>query len=251
MYFLLDANVTAGYYLSRSLKSKRARERIELIFDSVRSGQRNDFFYIPNFCVAEVFSVFMKHCFGSWNTHVGQTIDTRHYNRIVQQFQDDIHNGKFLYHYELSRYHILGINHVAPIDNYFQIKRKRKSSSKKQSNRNKKVKPNVRPMGTFDHLIISMGVHLAHIHGNKNVAILSADERLTTILSKCKSNIPEATQERLRLDKAEALTGKKFGPNIFPQHLNLIHATKKEMTSVIGQWPVQVGNVPQVGRYVE
>jgi len=27
------------------------------------------FFYIQNFCVAEVFSVFMKHSFGSWNVH--------------------------------------------------------------------------------------------------------------------------------------------------------------------------------------
>jgi hypothetical protein len=38
-------------------------------------------------------------------------------------------------------------------------------------------------MGTFDHLIISMGIHLAHIHGRENVAILSADDRLTDILT--------------------------------------------------------------------
>lgn len=69
-YILLDSIVTAGYYLLRSLNSKRARERIEVIFDSARTGESNFFFYVPNFCVAEVFSVFMKHSFGAWNAHV-------------------------------------------------------------------------------------------------------------------------------------------------------------------------------------
>ena len=50
MYVLLDANVTAGYYLTRSLRSKFATERIANIFDSVRTGESDLFFYIPNFC---------------------------------------------------------------------------------------------------------------------------------------------------------------------------------------------------------
>ena len=249
MYFLLDANVTAGYYLAQSLRSTKARDRIENIFDSVRSGQRDHFFYIPNFCVAEVFSVFMKHCFGTWNSHVAHTIDTRHYNRIVKQFQEDIHNGRFLYHYELSRYHVLGINHVAPIDHYFRIKRMSKSKSPAKAAKGKKNKPNVRPMGTFDHLIISMGVHLAHVHGKDNIAILSADERLTSILAKCKSDIAPGTLKRLKLDQAESLTGRKFSPDIFPAHLNLATATNKEMERVIGEWPLPVGKVPPVGRH--
>jgi hypothetical protein len=249
MYFLLDANVTAAYYLARSTKSKKTQERIENIFDSVRSGEREHFFYIPNFCVAEVVSVFMKYSFGTWNSLVKTPIDTRHYNRIVGQFEDDIHNGKFLYHYELSRYHVLGINHVAPIDHYFQIKRKKKSKSKKKS-AVKMVKPNVNPMGTIDHLIISMGIHLAHLHGRENVAILSSDERLTSILAKCKSNIPKTTQRRLKLNKVEKLTGKAFRPDIFPEHLDLTRATNSELRSVIGEWPLPVGKVPKVGRYL-
>ncbi len=90
-----DSNVTAGYYLPRSLNSKKARDRIETIFDSVRSGESDHFFYLPNFCVAEVFSVFMKHTFGTWNSHVKKkgTIDTRAYRSLVKQFETDIHNG--------------------------------------------------------------------------------------------------------------------------------------------------------------
>jgi hypothetical protein len=153
MYILLDANVTAGYYLPRSLNSRRVAERIEILFDSVRSGATKHFFYIPNFCVAEVFSVFMKYAYGHWNRQVrkaGGTIDKRIYERLIRQFQNDIHNGRFLYHYELSRYHVLGINLVAPVDHYFKFTHHPKST----------------PMGTFDHLIISMGIHLAHIHGS-------------------------------------------------------------------------------------
>lgn len=253
MYLLLDANVTAAYYLPRSTKSAKVRERIESIFDSVRSGETNHFFYLPNFCVAEVFSVFMKYSFGRWNQHVKATgtIDTRHYNRIVEQFQSDIHNGQFICHYELSRYHVLGINLVAPVDHYFQISRARIKRRKGKKISEKRVRPSVVPMGTVDHLIISMGLHLTRIHGRDNVAILSSDDRLTDILAKCKSGIPTATIRKLKLSEAEALTGISFRPESFPKHANLKDATNKELDALFGVWPLPVGAVPNVARYLE
>ena len=63
-------------------------------------------------------------------------------------------------------------------------------------------------MGTFDHLIISMGIHLAHIHGRDNVVILSSDDRLTNIMSRCRRGIPARTIQRLGLDIAEEATGR-------------------------------------------
>lgn len=252
MYLLLDANVTAAYYLPRSTKSVKVRERIENIFDSVRSGQTDHFFYLPNFCVAEVFSVFMKYSFGRWNQHVKATgtIDTRHYNRIVKQFQRDIHNGRFIYHYELSRYHVLGINLVAPVDHYFQISRARMKRRKGKKISGKRVGPSVTPMGTLDHLIISMGLHVAHIHGRDNVAILSSDDRLTDILAKCKSGIPASTVRKLKLGEAEELTGIAFEPESFPKHANLKDATNNELQTLFGLWPLPVAAVPPVGRYL-
>ncbi len=122
MFILLDANVTAGYYLPRSLTSAKAGDRIQKVFDAVRTNQADHFFYIPNFCIAEVFGVFMKHAFGAWNTHVKTkgTIDKRVYESLVRQFSQDIHNGRFLCQYELSRYHILGINLVLAIRSSFR-----------------------------------------------------------------------------------------------------------------------------------
>ena len=190
------------------------------------------FFYIPNFCIAEVFSVFMKHSFGSWNRHLKTkgTINTKVYNSLVKQFYNDIHNGKFLYHYELDRYHVLGINLVAPIDHYFKI-----SKSKQKQ---------ISPAGTFDHLIISMGINLAHIHGSKNVCILSSDDRLIDIVKKCKNPIPSKTIKKLRLNNATEVTGKPFGPDIFPRYLNLKNAKKKDLEEVFGTWPLSVGKLP-------
>lgn len=237
MYFLIDANVAAGYYLPRSLNSKKARESIRLILNHVRANNVEHFLYIPNFCIAETFSVFMKYSYGQWNRHVtNKTIDTRVYKSICRQFQKDIHNGHFIYHYELSRYHVLGVNLVAPIDHYYKLSRGKK---------------NVRPMGTFDHLIISMGIHLAHIHGRENVCILSCDDRLINILQKCKTHIPRDVVKKLDLTSAHELTGRMFGPKLFPKHLNLKSATKAEYLRVFPLWPLREEKIGRVYRFAE
>lgn len=238
VYILLDANVTAGYYLPRSLNSKRAATRIENLIDSVRSGEKDHFFYIPNFCIVEALGVFMKHAYGRWNPHLKgkKTIDKRVYEGLVAQFEKDIHHGRFLYHYELSRYHILGVNLVAPVDHYFQVSRgKRRRHA---------------PMGAFDHLIISMGIELVRIHGADNVVLVSADDRLCAVLDKCCGGIKANTIRRLKLNIAERVTGKKFSPTLFPRGLNLKSATKAELAAVFGTWPLAVGNVPKTYRWL-
>ena len=201
--FCQNANVTAGYYLPCSLNLKSADGRGDFRLGPFEKKEKT-FFTSRIFAIAEVFSVFMKHCFGIWNRHLRRkgTIDSRVYESLVKQFQSDIHNGHFLYHYELNRYHVLGINLVAPIDHYFKISRRQK---------------NVVPMSTFDHLVISMGVHLAHIHGTENVCIPSADGRLTDILKKCKSGIKKATVKKLKLDIAEEVTGRAIRSSSLPQ----------------------------------
>jgi hypothetical protein len=237
-YLLLDANVVAGYYLPKSLASAKARNRIEVILNAVRSGQRDYFLYIPTFCIAETFGVFMKHAFGKWNRHVqrsGGRIDRRGYERLVEQFQKDIHNGSFINQYELSRYHVLGINLVAPIDHHFQISRGKKYH---------------RPMGTFDHLIIAMGIQLAHVHGAENVVVVTADSRLTDVLEKCKSGLKPSVIKKLKLHIAERVTGRPFSASRYPQHANLKDATKAQLSDVFGTWPLPTARMPHVYRWM-
>ena len=84
----------------------------------------------------------------------------------------------------------LGVDLVAPIDHYFKIQKKGKFST---------------PAGTFDHLIVAMSVHLGHIYGVDNVAILSADTRLTQVVEKCRCHI------RLKTVEKSATSGKAGG----------------------------------------
>ena len=238
-YVLLDANVVAAFYLPHVHRFQNARDRIKIIFDAARSNGEEIFLYLPNFCVAEVFGVFMKHSFSSWNRYVTRTIDTRIYDSLVKQFQSDIHNGSLIYHYELNRYHVLGINLVAPVDHYFQHRRRIPGRG-----------TNLVPMGTLDQLIISMGVQLVRLHGEKNVAIVSADDRLTEIASKCKSNIPPATIKKLKLDRCEAIVGVPFAPQSFPVPLNLKSCTIRQLSDFFGRWPLNVGELPNYYRHV-
>ena len=96
-----------------------------------------------------------------------------------------------------------------------------------------------------------MGIHLAKIHGHENVAVVSSDTRLTNVLAKCKSRIPLATQKKLQLHKAEELTGVPFKPESFPLHVNLKDASTAELREVFGAWPLRVGDLPHVYRYLQ
>jgi hypothetical protein len=180
MYGLLDANITAAYYLARSMRSEQAVDRIRIIVDSVRTKGSDHFLYIPNVCIAETFSVLMKYAFGKWNRQVQKagtgTIDKRVYERLIEQFRHDIHNGRVLNQYELSRYHVLAQDLVAPVDHHYQYRRGKKRRHA--------------PMGTFDRLFVAMGIHLAHVHRADNVVLLTADDRIADIVGKCRDGIP-------------------------------------------------------------
>jgi hypothetical protein len=147
------------------------------------------------------------------------TIDKRVYRRLIRQFQHDIHNGRVLNQYELSRYHVLAQDLVAPIDHYFQHRRRK----------------GIDPMGTFDRLFIAMGIHLAHIHGADNVVLLTADDGIADIVGKRRDGIPANTVRKLKLEIAEEVTGRKFGPELFPRCLNLKTATRAELEECSGR----------------
>lgn len=224
MYFLLDANIPAGYYLPISLNSQKEKLRIQAIFSYLKKNKKNNFIYIPNFCIAETFNVFAKYSFSSWNNHLKRkktkTIDTRTYQKIAKKFEKDIHNGNFLYHYELNRYHILNAGFICPIDHHYQYSKGN----------------NIKPMGTFDHLIIAMGIELTRIHGKDNVCILSSDTRLTNILKLCKKGISKSVIDRLKLsDITTRVRGVEFNKNIFPNYLNIKTCSDKDLKIIFGE----------------
>jgi len=125
---------------------------------------------------------------------------------------------------------------VAPIDHSYKFSR---------------GEGNVAPCGTFDHLIISMGITLAHIHGRDNVCVVSADDRLTDLLSKCSSLHRPTTIKRLKLDIAAGVIGHPFNKDLFPRYLNLKKAKVSELKEIFGNWPLEVGVVPNHFRWLK
>jgi hypothetical protein len=237
LYLLLEANIVLGYYLPQSLDFVKARERIQTIIDSVRTKQSSHFLDAPNFCIAEIFSNLAKYSFGRYNRHVVKnsgTIDTRIYQSLCEQFQKDIHNARLLYQLELNRDHVLAVDLVASIDHYFKIRRTQKYAT---------------PSGTFEQLIVAMSIHLAHVHGQSNIEILTADSRLTALVTKCRTPIPARTVQNLKLARAQNVAGKAYGPDIFPEAIHLGKCSEVTLERALGAWPLPIGRVRDVYRY--
>jgi hypothetical protein len=227
LFCLFDASVIAAYYCPLFTRSPKVTERARILIEAVRSRKRSHFFYIPNFCIAEVFSVFMKYAFSNWNRHLRKgRIDRRVHNSLRDQFQEDIHNARLFYHYELSRYHVLAMNLIAPIDHHYKLSKRKKGGG------------DALPAGTFDHLILAMGIHLVKIHGNDNVIIITSDDRLSKVADKCKKDIPYSVKRRLCLDKASSLTGIDFKPENLPLVINLKTASRTKLKDIFGEWPL-------------
>lgn len=222
-YILLDANIVVAYYVPSAGTDEKTTLRIQSIIDSARTNTTNFFFYIPNFCIAEVFSVMAKCALGR-----NKKLDARNYRSAKKDFRNDIHNSNLLYHYELSRYHVLAMDLIAPISHYFKAARKpRKGKDKKLS-----------AIGTFDQLILAMGLHLAKIHGSENVVVVSNDERLIRVLKHAKEKtIVPATKEKIGLREAELFTGIEITKNSFPQYLYLKKATDRQLLGTLGVLP--------------
>lgn len=229
LFLLFDASVVVPYYLPEAHKNPKVHHRIVNIIESVRSGMNRHFFYIPNFCIAEVFSTFAKYAYGDWNKQVKpNTIHGKVHKSLRKQFQSDIHNAALFYHYELSRYHVLAINLVAPVDHYFKLTRG--------------LSGNIIPAGTFDQLIVAMGIHLTKIHGANYVVVITADNRLSKLINKCRSIISESAKKCMQLSAIQQFVGIPFAVRSFPLVLNIDKAKERDLVDIFGQWPLPIAD---------
>ena len=238
-FVLLDANIIAGYYLPESLNSIRARPHVQNIIDSVRNqGAPEVFLYIPDICIPEVFAVFSRYFFATWDKHVKKKLSSKlkrtDYDEILKKFRNDLHYGALLYQIELNRYHILATDLISPVDAYYQHYRTR-SNAKKRKRKHM--------MGATDHTIIGMGINLSKIHGRDNFAILTADHRLSDILIRATS-VKRNTAEKLGLLETAKKLGLNYGKNIYPSVINLAKTTKNELKDFFGVWPLPLKPIP-------
>lgn len=228
-YLLCDASVLTDLLLPKLAHSPKAEERITTIVEAVRKRCREDLtLYVPNICIAEVFSNLMKHAYGRWNKkQVKQKLDLRRYKTLRKRFREYIHNGTVMTQLELNRYHILAADLIAPIDHRFQLRARKK---------------NPVPMGAHDHLIIAMGIVLNRTHGRENVAIVTADDRMVRATNRAQT-LNENTAKQLALPKLAKELGYEWRPELYPRMLYLPKATNAELTDFFGEWPL-----PTAGR---
>jgi hypothetical protein len=236
-YLILDASVVASYYVPESGdRFKYLSDRIRVLMEAVktsRSGNRR--LLIPSVCIPEVFSIFSKYRFGSWNPQVKRTINDISYWRARLQFHNDIHNGRHIQQLDLSRYHILATDLISPVDHYYEYYRQHAR------------KLNKRPMGASDHMIIAMGIDLVKTRGRECVLIVTADRRMGHIIERAKS-IKRKSAAKLGLLKTAQDLGLRYGPDIYPRVLNLATARTSELIAAFGEWPLSTPELPKVAR---
>ena len=232
-FLLLDASVVVPYYLPKAARHKKVPGRISTLVDSVRKGlSAHLFLYVPNTCIGEVFDVFNRFCWASWNPQVRKVfprgLHGRTYERVRREFREDIHNGRVLHQYELCRYHLLALDLISPVDQYFQHYRDRGKTKTK------------RPMGIADLLVAAMAIWLVRIHGWEQFALVTADHRMSDILTKVATRVASrsATAQKLGLPTRAAELGFQFDSHLYPRVLNLAQARNSDLSHFFGEWPL-------------
>jgi predicted nucleic acid-binding protein len=160
-YYLIDASAV-GRYFDEKIDPKTVKHNIAVNF-----GRGNIFYYIPQFCIAEIFNIFAK-----WHYREEpdrKRISTEKYRSNRNNFKKWIRRRKNMYAYDLHRYHNLNCDKVYKTEHTLP-----------------KIDKNKAHLSTFDILIIAMALDLQRIHGSDNLTILSCDERLIAVAKKLK-----------------------------------------------------------------
>ncbi len=219
-FVLLDANVAAAHYASKSTRSKKLQQRSSELIDGARAN--NVQLLMPNFCIAEVFSVFEKYRWGStWNKHVSSanTLSSMEFESIRREFSTAIHNAASILQVDLNRYHVLCADLISPINHAYQIRR-----------RGSKKSVQMKPASTYDMLILSMGIWLKKVHGPDSFTIVTGDGRIGNVVRRAKS-VGLGQPMKAHLTSVALNLGLTYSPDLYPEVLNLAGCTKGELLS--------------------
>lgn len=234
-FLLWDASAIIPYYVPEAAVSPKARNRVCNLIDAARHHHIDAQFFIPNIVVAEVFVAFDRLCYSSWDPQVfrkfggtGRALHQSKYRAVRRRFRNDIHNGALFYQYELNRYHILGLDLIAPVDKYRQFYRS----------------GHIRSMGASDLLVGSMAVHLARIHGKANAALITTDRRMEAIFSKACPRLNRNTATKLGLTAAAQELGfGRWGAGVYPPVIDIARCTDARLREWFGEWPLPTNKV--------
>lgn len=229
-FVLLDTSAILGYYVPEAATNNKAAERIQVLIDGIRHHHADVQLLIPNIVVAEVFCQLARLCYSSWDKRVAKkfpgtkkTLDTRRYKSARAKFRQDIHNGALMYQQDVSRYHILALDLIAPVDKHRKFYRTKTTNS----------------MGASDLLIGAMAMHLSRIHGKSHVVLVSNDRRMDAIFATAGPTLNANTAKRLGIiARCKDLGFGSWSEGIYPQVLDFARCKNKDLEQFFGEWPM-------------
>lgn len=174
--YLFDASAAAELYRPRSPHVARILQRL---LDQ-RTVLRQAAFFIPNFCVAEVFNTFARWHFDPRDDR--QRIDRAVYENLLRRFRQDVRWGRLLYTYDLNRYHIMAADEIIPIEHSVARRDERDHLS------------------TYDILLIAMACELNYIGPAESVYLVTCDRRIQVVCEEFRQ-LDKSSRERKRMPR--------------------------------------------------
>ncbi len=161
--YLFDASAAVEFYLPETEKIKKTLKHLR----EQKEPRAQAAIFIPNFCIAEVFNAFAKKL-------REEKISREEYKRCLDKFRGDIHWGRFLYPYELNRYHIIAADRIIPVEHRLAPHHDRDH------------------LTTFDILVIAMACELAFVGRREETFLITKDKRMKRVFEELKIFDPTA-----------------------------------------------------------
>ncbi len=188
--YLFDASAAAEIYRPRS---PQVGKIIQHMIDQ-RTVLRRAAFFIPNFCIAEVFNTFARWHFDPPESR--QKIEWAEYERMVRRFRLDVRWGRMLYTYDLSRYHIMAADEIIPIEHTVARRSERDHLS------------------TYDILLIAMGCELHYIGPAQSVYLVTCDRRIQIVCEEFRKSDIHRVRRKVSRALEEPESTRWFPPNV-------------------------------------
>jgi predicted nucleic acid-binding protein len=235
-HILIDANVLSAYLAPKTHRDPAVYERSKILIDSaVKYGWPTVQLYTPTICVAETQCVLDKHRYCDWH---GAPKDPQYrltkaeYSESLRQL-DHLLEARQLIRVEISHDHIAASALVSVPNAKYQYRRESNKKAAKKRDKSR-IKP---PMGAADCLIAGMAVDLSLRVGADDVVILTADRRLSDIMTACRT-LTDTKARNLDLLTLAKRLNTKWSNVIYPRAINIAKCTEKELKGCLGGWPL-------------
>lgn len=243
-HVVVDACVLSAFLHPGSTVNLKVRERSRLLLAAALMAKWPGLkLYTPATCIAEAMCVLDKFRFCTWHGPVkadsSKQLGTKEYE-AARNLLAEVVKKRLVEQIEHEPAHVLLAGLVSPINNRYQIRRKRRGKGKSFS----PIRP---PMGAADCVIAGMTIHLANRMGRESVVLITADQRLADVVRKAGRLKPQRAESLGLVSAAEQL-GMTWSHELYPRVVNIQKANERELKDAFGGWPLPTTPLAQKRR---